>query len=417
MRVCVVGSGGREHAFATVLSQSSEVVVTPGSPGIKGSTAQVATEIEADLYVVGPEVPLVQGLADQLRADGRAVFGPGSDGARLEGSKAWMKSLVEAAGVPTARYASFGEHEADAAVAFLSTLAPPYVVKTDGLAAGKGVLVTDTYTDAVEDVRAKLSGTSFGDSGRCVVIEEGLSGPELSLFAFCDGEKAALIPTSAQDHKRLRDQDLGPNTGGMGCYSPMPTVSTTDLDDMMNTAVHPTVEELRKREIDYRGVLFAGFMMTEDGPKLLEFNVRFGDPEAQVILPRFEGDLAETLLQVAIGDLQSPPTLSTDAMVTVVLASQGYPTAPQTGDVIYGLEEARAIEGVEIFCAGVALNPQGELVTGGGRVLNVCGRAAKLETARDLAYNAVSVISWSGMQHRTDIGASIQADLDKEEVA
>jgi phosphoribosylamine--glycine ligase len=416
MKVCVVGSGGREHAFAATLSRHSEVVVTPGSPGIEGSTAQLATEIDADLYVIGPEVPLVQGLADQLRSEGRTVFGPGAEGARLEGSKAWMKRLVEAAGVPTARYGSFDKDQTDSAVAFLSTLAPPYVVKTDGLAAGKGVLVTETYSEAVEDVKAKLSGAAFGESGRRVVIEEGLSGPELSLFAFCDGVKAVLLPTSAQDHKRLCNRDLGPNTGGMGCYSPMPAVSAVDLDEMMNKAVHPTVEELRKRGIDYRGVLFAGFMITADGPKLLEFNVRFGDPEAQVILPRFEGDLAETLFQVANGDLRIRPTLSNDAMVAVVLASQGYPTAPKTGDVIYGLEQAKEIEGVNVFCAGVSSNSRGELVTGGGRVLNVCGRAAKLEAARELAYEAVSFISWTGMQHRTDIGASIGIAPGKEEV-
>jgi phosphoribosylamine--glycine ligase len=392
------------------------VVVTPGSPGIEGSTAQLATEIDADLYVIGPEVPLVQGLADQLRSEGRTVFGPGAEGARLEGSKAWMKRLVEAAGVPTARYGSFDKDQTDSAVAFLSTLAPPYVVKTDGLAAGKGVLVTETYSEAVEDVKAKLSGAAFGESGRRVVIEEGLSGPELSLFAFCDGVKAVLLPTSAQDHKRLCNRDLGPNTGGMGCYSPMPAVSAVDLDEMMNKAVHPTVEELRKRGVDYRGVLFAGFMITADGPKLLEFNVRFGDPEAQVILPRFEGDLAETLFQVANGDLRIRPTLSNDAMVAVVLASQGYPTAPKTGDVIYGLEQAKEIEGVNVFCAGVSSNSRGELVTGGGRVLNVCGRAAKLEAARELAYKAVSFISWTGMQHRTDIGASIGIAPGKEEV-
>jgi phosphoribosylamine--glycine ligase len=196
----------------------------------------------------------------------------------------------------------------------------------------------------------------------------------------------------------------------------MPDISAADLHEMMDKAVHPTVSELRHRGVDYRGVLFAGFMITADGPKLLEFNVRFGDPEAQVILPRFEGDLAETLFQVANGDLRIRPTLSNDAMVAVVLASHGYPTAPQTGDVIHGLDQARDIEGVNIFCAGVASNSHDELITGGGRVLNVCGRATKLEAARELAYKAVSVISWSGMQHRTDIGASIGIDDDKEEV-
>ena len=360
MKVCVVGSGGREHAFAKTLSTEAEVVVTPGSAGIEGSTAEPATAIDADLYVIGPEVPLVNGLADELRASGRYVFGPGSDGALLEASKAWMKDLVHAAGVPTAGYASFEENQIEEVAGFLLTLQPPYVIKTDGLAAGKGVLVTDDYEEAVSDARNKLSGVSFGDAGRRIVIEEGLAGPELSLFALCDGQQAVLIPTSAQDHKRLRDDDRGPNTGGMGCYSPMPGMSSADLDELMDLAVHPTVEELKKRGIDYRGVLFAGFMMTKDGPKLLEYNVRFGDPEAQVILPRFEGNLSETLLEVAKGNLTTQPTVSADAMVTVVLASEGYPSSPRTGDVIHGMDDAKIIEGVTVFCAGVDSNIQGE---------------------------------------------------------
>ena len=414
MKVCVVGSGGREHAFAKTLSTEAEVVVTPGSAGIEGSTAEPATSIDADLYVIGPEVPLVNGLADELRASGHYVFGPGTDGALLEASKAWMKDLVHAAGVPTAGYALFEENQMEEVAGFLLTLEPPYVVKTDGLAAGKGVLVTDDYEEAVSDARNKLSGVSFGDAGRRIVIEEGLAGPELSLFALCDGQQAVLIPTSAQDHKRLRDDDRGPNTGGMGCYSPMPGMSSADLDELMDLAVHPTVEELKKRGIDYRGVLFAGFMMTKDGPKLLEYNVRFGDPEAQVILPRFEGNLSETLLEVAKGNLTTQPTVSADAMVTVVLASEGYPSSPRTGDVIHGMDDAKIIEGVTVFCAGVDSNIQGELVTNGGRVLNVCGRAPTLGAAREIAYKAVEAISWPGMQHRTDIGASIETGINRE---
>ena len=414
MKVCVVGSGGREHAFAKTLSTKAEVVVTPGSAGIEGSTAEPATAIDADLYVIGPEVPLVNGLADELRASGHYVFGPGKDGALLEASKAWMKDLVHAAGVPTAGYASFEENQIEEVAGFLLTLQPPYVIKTDGLAAGKGVLVTDDYEEAVSDARNKLSGVSFGDAGRRIVIEEGLAGPALSLFALCDGQQAVLIPTSAQDHKRLRDDDRGPNTGGMGCYSPMPGMSSADLDELMDLAVHPTVEELKKRGIDYRGVLFAGFMMTKDGPKLLEYNVRFGDPEAQVILPRFEGNLSETLLEVAKGNLTTQPTVSADAMVTVVLASEGYPSSPRTGDVIHGMDDAKIIEGVTVFCAGVDSNIQGELVTNGGRVLNVCGRAPTLGAAREIAYKAVDAISWPGMQHRTDIGASIETGINRE---
>ena len=414
MKVCVVGSGGREHAFVKTLSEDSEVVVAPGSDGIEGSTSRPVMEVDADLYVIGPEVPLVNGLADDLRMAGRNVFGPGKSGARLEASKAWMKDLVHAAGVPTAQYASFDQSQIEEAIEFLTTFGPTYVIKTDGLAAGKGVLVTHSYDEAVLDIQQKLSGAAFGDAGRRIVIEEGLTGPELSLFALCDGQGAVLIPTSAQDHKRLLNGDFGPNTGGMGCYSPVPSMTQANLELLMDLAVHPTVQELKNRDIDYRGVLFAGFIMTADGPKLLEYNVRFGDPEAQVILPRFETSLSETLLQVAQGKLASQPVLSSDAMVTVVLASEGYPSSPRTGDVIHGLDKASAIEGVTVFCAGVESNSQGDLLTNGGRVLNVCGRAATVNEARELAYQATNLIFWPGMQHRTDIGASIETDSNWE---
>ncbi|MFT5531175.1 MAG: phosphoribosylamine--glycine ligase [Candidatus Poriferisodalaceae bacterium] len=410
MLICVVGAGGREHALAVTLSRTADVVVAPGNPGIPNSTGASVDplSINADLFVIGPEVPLVGGLADQLRAAGKRVFGPGADGARLEGSKLWMKDLLAAARVPTARFGAFTVEALDDAIEFVSQLAPPYVIKTDGLAAGKGVLVTNDLSEAIGDVRAKLVGGSFGAAGATVVIEEGLSGPEASLFALCDGSSVSLIPTLAQDHKRIFDGDMGPNTGGMGVYSPMPGVSDLALEDMLESAVKPTVEELRRRGIDYRGVLFAGFMLTEEGPKVLEYNIRFGDPETQAILPRLEGDVAALFAQVADGELVDEPVVSSDAMVTVVCASEGYPEAPRTGDIIVGIDGAEAIDGVTVFSAGVAANDDGALVTAGGRVLNVCGRGPDLATARAKAYAGVAEISWPGMQNRTDIGASIK---------
>ena len=283
MNVCVVGSGGREHALATVLRRHHEVVVTPGNPGIPGSVSTPATEIDADLYVIGPEAPLVAGLADELRAAGKLVFGPGADGARLEGSKAWMKEVLVAAGVPTARHGTFTE--AEPAFAFLDTLDGLYVVKTDGLAAGKGVVVTTSLGEARDAVRDYLSGDAFGDAGRTLVIEEGLTGPEVSVLAICDGTNAiALAP--AQDFKRVGDGDAGSNTGGMGAYSPVPVADQSVIDAVMNDGVLPTLAYLRSIGIDYRGVLYAGLMLTPTGPKMLEYNVRFGDPETQVVAQR-----------------------------------------------------------------------------------------------------------------------------------
>ena len=401
MKVCVVGSGGREHALAHVLARTAEVVVTPGSPGIPGSVATPPAEVDADLFVVGPEAPLVAGLADDLRAAGRLVFGPGADGARLEGSKAWMKEVVEAAGVPTARYATFTE--AEPAVAYLRDMPGPWVTKTDGLAAGKGVLVATSLDEAIADVRAKLAGESFGDAGRTVVVEEGMAGPELSLLAVCDGTRAvALAP--AQDFKRIGDGDTGPNTGGMGAYSPVPAVDDALVDDVMARFVAPTLAELRRRGIDYRGVLYAGLMLTPDGPRLVEYNARFGDPEAQVVLPRMTTDLAGLLAAAAAGDLtEAPaPAFTDEACVTVVLASEGYPLAPRTGDVITGIAAAEAA-GATVFCAGVASGPDGALVTAGGRVLAVTATGPTVAAARARAYAAADHIGWPGLYHRTDI--------------
>ena len=403
MKVCVIGSGGREHALADVLGRDAEVVVTPGNPGIPGSVATPPEELEADLFVVGPEVPLVDGLADRLRASGRRVFGPGADGARLEGSKAWMKELVAAAGVPTARHGTFDSVEP--AHAMLDTLTPPFVIKTDGLAAGKGVVVTESLAEARNAVGDYLSGVSFGDAGRTLVIEEGLSGPELSVLAVCDGERAVLLPP-AQDFKRIGDGDSGPNTGGMGAYSPVPIVTDDVLSTVMDRFVGPTLAELRRRDIDYRGVLYAGLMFTADGPKLIEYNVRFGDPETQVVVPRLTSDLAQLLADAADGRIRSEPTVSDDAHVTVIAAAEGYPGAPRTGDVIDGLDAVAGLDGVAVYAAGVGSDGSGRLVTAGGRVLDVCGRGATITEARQRAYDALDRISWPGMQFRTDIAGA-----------
>jgi phosphoribosylamine--glycine ligase len=411
-----VGSGGREHALAVVLARTADVVVTPGNPGIVGrspeghsiaSVADPPEEIDADLFVIGPEAPLVDGLADRLRAGGKLVFGPGADGARLEGSKAFMKELLAEAGVPTARFGVFSE--VGPAVAFLRTLDGPWVVKTDGLAAGKGVLVTDSRDEAEADVAAKLSGDAFGAAGRRVVVEEGLVGPEYSLLVLCDGERLAPL-APAQDFKRRDDGDLGPNTGGMGAYSPVPSVDDELVGSLVTTTVAPLVAALRARGIDYRGVLYAGLMFTPAGPKVLEFNVRFGDPEAQVVLPRFDGDLAALLAEAAAGAMTTTPRFVPHAAVCVVMASEGYPEAPRTGDPIRGLDAASSRPGVTVFHAGTSTDAAGRLVTSGGRVLGVTALGATLAEARSRAYAGVADISWPGARHRTDIASGATAE-------
>jgi phosphoribosylamine---glycine ligase len=399
-RVCVVGSGGREHALADALGRHSEVVVTPGNPGIPGSTPEPPTEIEADLFVIGPEGPLVDGLADRLRAQGRLVFGPGADGARLEGSKAWMKEVLVEAGVPTADHGTFDRLEP--ALAFLDTLDGLFVIKTDGLAAGKGVLVTESRAEAGQAVADYLSGQAFGAAGTRVVIEEGLIGPELSVLAICDGRRAvALAP--AQDFKRIGDGDQGPNTGGMGAYSPVPAADAEVMALVMDRAVNPTLAALSARGIDYRGVLYAGLMLTAAGPKIIEFNVRFGDPETQVLLPRLRSDLVQLLTEAASGEIRSEPVFADDAAVTVVVAAEGYPRSPRLGDPIEGLARASQVDGVTVFCAGVAADPDGALVTAGGRVLDVTAVGPDLATARRRAYQAVACLHWPGRQVRADI--------------
>jgi phosphoribosylamine---glycine ligase len=415
VRVCVVGSGGREHALAHVLARTADVVVTPGNPGMAAPievTDVPVEEVAADLYVIGPEAPLVTGVADRLRSEGRAVMGPGADGALLEGSKAFMKEVLRAAGVPTAGFAAFDSLELDDALAYLETFDGPWVIKTDGLAGGKGVLVARSLDEARDDVRAKLSGTSFGDAGRTVVIEEGLAGEECSLLVLCDGTRAVpLIP--AQDFKRVGDGDAGPNTGGMGSYAPMPHVGRDVVGRLMADAVLPLVDELQRRGIEYRGVLYAGLMLGGDGVKVIEYNVRFGDPEAQVVLPLLCSDAAELFHAVAIGRLDevAPPEFSGESAVCVVLASQGYPEHPRTGDAIEGLDGTGQPHGgrdeVIVFHAGTSRpDPQGPFVTAGGRVLDVVAVAPTLSDARANAYDTAATIEWDGMQLRHDIAAA-----------
>jgi phosphoribosylamine--glycine ligase len=421
VNVLVVGSGGREHALAWALSRSpavDTVVCSPGNPGMAqlGPCMPLEHAVESletfELVVIGPEEPLVHGLADDLRASGAAVFGPSAAAAWLEGSKAWMKEVLDDAGVATARHGSFEASQEAEALAFLETLPGLYVVKTDGLAAGKGVVVTESIADARDAVRAYLSGDAFGAAGRTVVIEEGLSGPEVSLLVLCDGSIDGIPLAPAQDFKRIGDGDTGANTGGMGAYSPVPFVDASLVNEVMSTAVEPTLAALAKRDIEYRGVLYAGLMLTPEGTKVLEYNVRFGDPESQVVLPRLASDLAAHCAEAATGRLTTPVRFTDDACVGVVLASEGYPTSTRTGDAITGLDDAGSLDGVEVFHAGT-MQDGNEIRTAGGRVLCVTATAPTIRRARARAYEAALRISWPGMQHRTDIAAAATQDEPK----
>lgn len=404
----MVGAGGREHALAWALSRSAHVMVTPGSAGIAAHgidcVDQPATRLRADLFVVGPEQPLVEGLADELRAQGKLVVGPGRDGARLEGSKSYMKEFLAAADVPTARYGTFNDEAA--AVAYLRTMVAPYVIKTDGLAAGKGVLVTSDFDEARRDVRDKLSGDAFGVAGTTVVIEEGLNGPECSLTVLCDGVHTLAL-VAAQDFKRVGDGDRGANTGGMGAYAPMAAMSGAQVSSVMASIVEPTVRELHRRGIEYRGVLYAGLMLTSEGPKLLEYNVRFGDPEAEVLAPLYGEGLFELLRNVASGALEGASSPATGSAVTVVLASHGYPASARHGDAIDGLgpdgQLASPIEGVVVFHSGTKRDEQGRFVTAGGRVLAVTGVASNMSEAHRRAYQGASLVTFEGKVTRSDI--------------
>ncbi|PZO78922.1 MAG: phosphoribosylamine--glycine ligase [Mesorhizobium amorphae] len=411
MDVLLIGGGGREHALAWKLKQSpllERFYAAPGNPGIAALAECVALDVadhEAvarfaedkgiDLVVIGPEAPLVAGLADRLRADGILVFGPSEAAARLEGSKGFTKELCAEFAIPTAAFRRFSD--LGAAEAYLSERGAPIVVKADGLAAGKGVTVAESVEEGVDALRA-----CFAEPGAEVVIEDFLQGEEASLFCLCDGTRAVVFGT-AQDHKRVGEGDTGPNTGGMGAYSPAPVMTEEMLARAMREIVEPTLEGMRERGTPFSGVLFAGLMITPSGPQLIEYNVRFGDPETQALMLRLESDLLALLAACAKDDLsEAAPRWSADAALGVVMAAEGYPGEPRKGGVIRGLEAAQA-DGALVFHAGTATR-DGELVAAGGRVLTVVARGASVADAQAKAYRAVDRVEWADGFCRRDIG-------------
>jgi phosphoribosylamine--glycine ligase len=416
VKILVIGGGGREHAICHALSLDesvTELSCAPGNPGIARvatlhgvdpldpqNVGRLARDLDVDLVVVGPEAPLVAGVADAVREAGIAVFGPSKAAARLEGSKAFAKEIMAAAHVPTAEaFICSTPEEAERA---LDAFGPPYVVKDDALAAGKGVVVTDDRDAALAHANA---------CGR-VVIEEFLDGPEVSLFAVTDG--VTVLPLQpAQDFKRIGDDDSGPNTGGMGAYSPLPWVPEGFVDEVVRRVLQPTVDELHRQGTPFIGLLYAGLALTKRGVRVVEFNVRFGDPETQVVLPLLKTSLSQLLYHAATGTLadMEPLRWHDGAAVTVVLAASGYPATPRSGDPITGVDRAEATEAVTVYQAGTATDTAGGLKSAGGRVLAVTARAANLADARDTAYAALAEIELPGGQHRTDIAAKAIAGL------
>ena len=414
MRVLLLGSGGRESALAWALAQSSvvdDLVAAPGNPGIAqlasladvdpsdpSAVVELARRLDAGLVVVGPEVPLVAGVGDALRAEGVLVFGPDAGAAQIEGSKSHAKELMAAASVPTGRSETFtGLSDEAGARAFMERLGPPFVVKVDGLAAGKGVVVTEEWAHAVTALQERLRTGS-------VLIEEYLDGEEASLIAFTDGK--TVVPCEpAQDYKRAFDADEGPNTGGMGSYSPVPACPDVMVEQIVDEVIAPMVAATAAAGAPFTGALYAGLSLTADGPKVIEFNARFGDPETQALIPRLETDFGEVALATASGELEGTKLQwSPRPCVTVVLASGGYPGPHDTGHAIHGLDDAAALDGVFVFHAGTRLDG-GTVVTGGGRVLNVGAVGDSFAAARARAYEAASLIQFENVHFRKDIAA------------
>lgn len=420
MKVLLVGSGGREHALAWSLAQSekcNELYCAPGNAGIESCAELVdiqaedvdaivkfAKEKSIDLVIVGPEAPLVLGLADKLKAEGIDVFGPSAKAAQLEGSKGFTKDLCKKYNIPTAAYERFTDFEA--AKKYIEEVPHDIVVKADGLAAGKGVIITKSKQEAIEAAKEMLSGASFGDAGTSIVIEQFMDGEELSYFALADGD--TILPlTSAQDHKRAFDGDEGPNTGGMGAYSPAHLINPELEEKIIHRIIQPTVEGMKADGMPFTGVLFAGIMVVDDEPYLIEHNVRFGDPECQTLMVRLQGDLLEILLAAAQGrlkDVKGKVSWSDEKAMCVVMAANGYPGSYAKNTVISNVSHADDIENAIVFHAGTAKNDNGELVSTGGRVLGVTATGDNLGHAKRLAYEAVDRIDWPDGFCRRDIG-------------
>ncbi|MEW5721704.1 MAG: phosphoribosylamine--glycine ligase [Thermodesulfobacteriota bacterium] len=417
MKVLVVGGGGREHALVWKLAQSpriTELHCAPGNPGMAGlarctkikaedldGLVELARYHEVDLVVVGPEAPLAAGLTDRLARDGILACGPTAAAARLEGSKSFAKDLMRKYGIPTAAYETFTDY--DQAAAYIRKKGVPLVVKADGLAAGKGVLLCQSTTEALAALDKIVKERAFGDAGDKVVVEEFLTGEEASFLVFTDGRTIKALPSS-QDHKAIYDGDQGPNTGGMGAYSPAPVVTPEIETLVMDKIMRPTVEAMAAEGHPYKGVLYAGLMIGEDGPKVLEFNARFGDPEAQPLLMRLKTDLVE-ILEAVITNRLAEIEIEWDeqAALCLVLAAQGYPGPYEKGQVITGLEQAAARPDVVVFHAGTA-EQEGRIVTSGGRVLGVTALGRGVAQAIEKAYAAAALISWDGIYYRKDIG-------------
>lgn len=414
MKVLVIGSGGREHALLWKLSQSpsvTDVYVVPGNDGmsdvaslipIKGNEDIIdfARLMQVDLTVAGPETVLTEGLADEFEKRGMAFFGPSKAAARIEGSKGFAKALMKKYGIPTAAYETFDDEEK--AIAYLKANDTyPIVIKADGLASGKGVIIAQSEDDAIDTVKDMLEGHTFSGAGSSVVIEEFMEGEEASMLCFCDGTN--VVPMiSAQDHKRIFDFDKGPNTGGMGAYAPAPVMTKEMCEEVNVRILRPIVAAMKKEGYPFKGCLYAGLMITSEGPKVVEFNCRFGDPETEAVLPLFDGDLARVMLDCVHGTLSDEAVVWKKACaVDVVLASEGYPASHSSGEVISGIEDAKKA-GCLVFHAGT-VKKNGQYVVNGGRVLNVVALADTLAEAKAKAYEGVSRISWRGMQYRHDI--------------
>jgi len=421
-RILIIGSGGRENSIAWALSKNKsieQIYVCPGNGGTsnfeKCSCLQTKDKdektiildcqrLKINLVVIGPEIPLAEGLADQMRNAGLTVFGPCKEGAQLEASKDWAKALMIENKIPTANY--WATQSEEDALQILDSFKKPLVIKADGLAAGKGVTVCETIDQSKIAIKEIFSG-KFGSAGKKVILEEKIEGPEVSIFALCDGEKLIVLPP-AQDHKRLLEGDKGPNTGGMGAYAPAPLINQQDLQYLTELILLPTLEGLRKKKINYIGVIYAGLMLTASGPKVIEFNCRFGDPECQALMPLMGEEFASVLFACAKGELDRAPKLNFNDLCSacIVAAAKGYPEKPQKGDKIYINQESNS--SLQVFHAGTTIDQSNNIITSGGRVLSVVAQGESFDKAFEIAYNKLEKINFDGMHFRKDIGYQVR---------